>query len=576
MNYNQEKYVAKGPLMKEAKDKLKLIIADKSVTPEKLNKRVQTEVIQPLIDAAIADLQNQIDSLEISGLALSNLLGYNPHIGISQKRITEEFDKLWSLIINDLIRLRFTVDKPEIYVGETTAVTFEARFAMEADSIQIVDSLGNVIASSEAPGSTFSYTHEILANEATELTFSAVATIGSITKTEELILPVRSINITQFDCTPTVVDALTTTNLDFVIKTSRKSRVELFVLNANNEEMSIWGPYPSAPAQAEVFSYRYTLADPTPGSLIFRVKAYNGNEVKTLDKAITVNDVNIEVTEFVVSPTTIYAGEEATLTFRGSISNGAIIKLFQGTTELYSTGNEDAFADSFMYSYKFTPNEAGTLNFMMKAIRGGNEVTQNVAVTVNEVNLNIIQFTADTDSLYKGEEETIHFTGVVSTNANLVLKLGDQTIQSWNNTTSISYDYVVNPDTVGNLEFKLIATRANKTADKIVTIPIIERKYAYIGGGATYQDVMIDANKTENFGKTESSTSTNYVFSTEAGDYMWFIFPTGTFISDMNSGGLSVPYTEITIEGDLNNSYNFYRSMTRVNAGTNNITVTFR
>ena len=46
----------------------------------------------------ISDLQNQIDSLEFSGLALSDRLGNDSHIGISQRAITEEFSRVWDKI----------------------------------------------------------------------------------------------------------------------------------------------------------------------------------------------------------------------------------------------------------------------------------------------------------------------------------------------------------------------------------------------------------------------------------------------------------------------------------------------
>ena len=66
-------------------------IADGSITPDKLSDRIVPEVIKPLLEPLKdkdKDLQNQIDSLQISGLALSNKFGDDPHIGISQKTLT--------------------------------------------------------------------------------------------------------------------------------------------------------------------------------------------------------------------------------------------------------------------------------------------------------------------------------------------------------------------------------------------------------------------------------------------------------------------------------------------------------
>ena len=44
---------------------------------------------------ADADLQNQIDSINAHGVSVSNEFGTDPHIGVSQKTLTEAFNKLW-------------------------------------------------------------------------------------------------------------------------------------------------------------------------------------------------------------------------------------------------------------------------------------------------------------------------------------------------------------------------------------------------------------------------------------------------------------------------------------------------
>lgn len=72
----------------------------------------------------IDDLQNQIDSLEVSGMAISNLFGDDEHIGISQKTLTEAFNRVWSKI--DEITGEHTtgislVVSPEYFVGEDGA-----------------------------------------------------------------------------------------------------------------------------------------------------------------------------------------------------------------------------------------------------------------------------------------------------------------------------------------------------------------------------------------------------------------------------------------------------------------------
>ena len=99
-------------------------IADGSITPEKLSDRIVPEVIKPLLEPLKDkdnDLQNQIDSLQISGLALSNKFGDDPHIGISQKTLTAAINDIWykleEITGETLVGINLTVT-PEYYIGE--------------------------------------------------------------------------------------------------------------------------------------------------------------------------------------------------------------------------------------------------------------------------------------------------------------------------------------------------------------------------------------------------------------------------------------------------------------------------
>lgn len=99
-------------------------IADGSITPEKLSDRIVPEVIKPLLEPLKdkdKDLQNQIDSLQISGLALSNKFGDDPHIGISQKTLTAAINNIWykleEITGETLVGINLTVT-PEYYIGE--------------------------------------------------------------------------------------------------------------------------------------------------------------------------------------------------------------------------------------------------------------------------------------------------------------------------------------------------------------------------------------------------------------------------------------------------------------------------
>ena len=110
-------------------------IHEKAVTPDKVSDNFVSTLVQPLVDklsnkhdkdvkdlkARDADLQNQIDSQQIHGLAVSNMFGNDPHIGISQKTLTLAMNKLWSKIedITGEVYQGFVMQaNPEYYIGE--------------------------------------------------------------------------------------------------------------------------------------------------------------------------------------------------------------------------------------------------------------------------------------------------------------------------------------------------------------------------------------------------------------------------------------------------------------------------
>lgn len=72
-------------------------IMDRNVTSKKIDlNAIKPEHVSPATFRELAkDLQNQIDSLEIAGVAVSNEFGTDPHISISQKTMTDAINKLW-------------------------------------------------------------------------------------------------------------------------------------------------------------------------------------------------------------------------------------------------------------------------------------------------------------------------------------------------------------------------------------------------------------------------------------------------------------------------------------------------
>lgn len=87
----ERKSIGAGKLSKVPDKRLRLTIGEGAVK----TKHIADEAITPskvspdAVEYITADVQNQIDSIQIGGWAISNNLGNDPHIGISQKALTE-------------------------------------------------------------------------------------------------------------------------------------------------------------------------------------------------------------------------------------------------------------------------------------------------------------------------------------------------------------------------------------------------------------------------------------------------------------------------------------------------------
>ena len=75
-------------------------IKDRNVTSSKIAKKnILLEHFAPdVLPTLKQDLQNQIDALEIAGVAVSNEFGTDPHIAISQITMTNAINKIWQKI----------------------------------------------------------------------------------------------------------------------------------------------------------------------------------------------------------------------------------------------------------------------------------------------------------------------------------------------------------------------------------------------------------------------------------------------------------------------------------------------
>ena len=82
---------------------------------------ISEEHLTPELRNKINDYQNQIDGLEIAGVAVSNEFGSNPHISISQKTLTEAINSIWNAIsdITGQVHQGFSLSiTPPYYIGE--------------------------------------------------------------------------------------------------------------------------------------------------------------------------------------------------------------------------------------------------------------------------------------------------------------------------------------------------------------------------------------------------------------------------------------------------------------------------
>lgn len=98
-------------------------IKDRNVTSKKIDlNAIKPEHVSPATFRELAkDLQNQIDSLEIAGIAVSNEFGTDPHISISQKTMTDAINKLWQKLedmTGEVLQGISMVVTPDYFISE--------------------------------------------------------------------------------------------------------------------------------------------------------------------------------------------------------------------------------------------------------------------------------------------------------------------------------------------------------------------------------------------------------------------------------------------------------------------------
>lgn len=93
----KRKSIGAGKVSQVPNKRLRLEIGSKAVKTEHLADGAVTpkKISSDFAEYVTADVQNQIDSIQIGGWAISNKFGNDVHIGISQKTITDAFNMVW-------------------------------------------------------------------------------------------------------------------------------------------------------------------------------------------------------------------------------------------------------------------------------------------------------------------------------------------------------------------------------------------------------------------------------------------------------------------------------------------------
>jgi hypothetical protein len=118
----KEKYIGSSKIIEKPQGSVTFKLGKECVKFKHLSSEVSTELKR--LKEKDDDLQNQIDSLTIHGMAVSNEFGDDVHIGVSQKTLTAAFNRLWAKLedlTGEMLQGISMIVTPEYYVGEDGA-----------------------------------------------------------------------------------------------------------------------------------------------------------------------------------------------------------------------------------------------------------------------------------------------------------------------------------------------------------------------------------------------------------------------------------------------------------------------
>lgn len=131
----ERKSIGAGKISKVPNKRLRLTIGDGAVNTKHIaDGAITSQKISPdAIEYITADVQNQIDSIQIGGWAISQSFGNNEHIGVSQRTLTDAFNRIWNkfeeITGESLQGIRMTVT-PDYFISES-----ECTVHIVADSV---------------------------------------------------------------------------------------------------------------------------------------------------------------------------------------------------------------------------------------------------------------------------------------------------------------------------------------------------------------------------------------------------------------------------------------------------------
>lgn len=99
MGNNKQDYLGRSTMKGSPQKPLKFTLSEQALNKIAAKARQELtpdlEALENKMKGADAKLQNQIDSFNEHGVSVSNEFGANPHIGISQKTLTDAINKIW-------------------------------------------------------------------------------------------------------------------------------------------------------------------------------------------------------------------------------------------------------------------------------------------------------------------------------------------------------------------------------------------------------------------------------------------------------------------------------------------------